>query len=274
MGWRDRGASEGAACQSSTLTRSPSSSSSHPPLTHQALIKKGSYDENDARVVFRQLVSGLLYLHRQDIMHRDLKLENLLLSKAGNITEGVTIVDFGLARLKGPFNEDDVCGTPMYVAPEVLGMPGPGGSKGIKAVTVAVDMWSAGVILFMLLAGFAPFVGDTDAALFHSIKRGKVNFNDPAFTVVTDPAKDLIKSLLAVNPDKRLTADGAMKHPWMADASLAAATKGSLAAAQQGLRKIMAKRRFKGAVGSVVAVNRMQMAMRLRAALAVEVEDD
>ena len=222
-------------------------------------------------MVFRQLVSGLLYLHRLDIMHRDLKLENLLLSKAGNITEGVTIVDFGLARIHAPFNEDDVCGTPMYVAPEVLGMPGPGGSKGVKAVTVAVDMWSAGVILFMLLAGFAPFVGDTDAALFHAIKRGKVNFSDPAFAVVTDTAKDLIKALLTVNPDKRLTADAALKHPWM-DANLAGLTKGSLSAAQQGLRKIAAKRRFKGAVGSVVAVNRMQMALRLSAAAAVEVE--
>ena len=221
--------------------------------------------------MFRQLVSGLLYLHRLDIMHRDLKLENLLLSKAGNITEGVTIVDFGLARIHAPFNEDDVCGTPMYVAPEVLGMPGPGGSKGVKAVTVAVDMWSAGVILFMLLAGFAPFVGDTDAALFHAIKRGKVNFSDPAFAVVTDTAKDLIKALLTVNPDKRLTADAALKHPWM-DANLTGLTKGSLSAAQQGLRKIAAKRRFKGAVGSVVAVNRMQMALRLSAAAAVEVE--
>lgn len=218
--------------------------------------------------MFRQLVSGLSYLHSHHIMHRDLKLENLMLSTANNLTSGVTIVDFGLARFHAPFNEDDVCGTPMYVAPEVLGMPGPGGSKGIKAVTVSVDMWAAGVILFMLLAGFAPFNGDSDAVLFHAIKKGKFSFKDACWKQVSDGAKELITDLLQVSPDKRLTAAQTLKHPWMSQGPGGAA----LVAAQEGLRKIVARRRFKGAVSSVVAVSRMQMALNIKKA-AVEADN-
>lgn len=207
-----------------------------------------------------QLISGLTYLHALDIMHRDLKLENLMLSKPGNITAGVKIVDFGLARISAPFDENDVCGTPMYVAPEVLGTPGPKGKRGAAAVTVAVDMWAAGVILYMLLAGFAPFSAEPDAALFSLIRKGGYSFGDAVWSAVSQEAKDLIQALLVVNPDARFTAGAALRHSWFG-----AAFEGPhpLSAAQAGLCKIMAKRRFKGAVGSVVAVSRMKQRLEL-----------
>ncbi len=211
----------------------------------------------------QQLLAGLSYLHTQDIVHRDLKLENLMLSKPGNITAGVKIVDFGLARIHGPFDENDICGTPMYVAPEVLGTPGPNGTKGAKAVTIAVDMWAAGVILFMLLAGYAPFNAEPDSALFSLIRKGGFNFNDPAWNDVSKDAKELIKALLVVNPSARLTASAALRHAWF---GATFSEPHPLAKAQEGLRTIMAKRRFKGAVGSVMAVSRMQRRATLAAA--------
>ena len=200
-----------------------------------------------------QLLDGLVYLHSKGIVHRDLKLENLMLSKAGNITQGLKIVDFGLARFGGPFDEDDMCGTPLYVAPEVVGAPGPNGVKGAKGVTIAVDMWAAGIILYMLLSGAAPFSHADDMQLFSLIRRGNLSFKDPCWTPVSAAGKELIKSLIVVKAAERLSAPDARKHTWFgSDVS----TK-PLEAAHIGLRKIAARRKFKGAVKGVVAARRM-----------------
>ena len=214
-----------------------------------------------------QLLDGLVYLHSKGIVHRDLKLENLMLSKAGNITEGLKIVDFGLARFGGPFDEDDMCGTPLYVAPEVVGAPGPGGVKGAKGVTVAVDMWAAGIILYMLLSGAAPFTHADDMQLFSLIRRGHLSFKDACWTPVSAAGKELIKSLIVVKAGERLTAPDARKHTWFG----ADVPNQPLEAAQSGLRKIAMRRKFKGAVKGVVAARRMAAIMNsIRAAAEAE----
>jgi len=221
----------------------------------QALTQKGPYNESDARAVFKQLLDGLVYLHGKNIVHRDLKLENLMLSRAGSLTEGLKIVDFGLARFGGPFDDDDMCGTPLYVAPESVGAAGPNGTRGAAAVTVAVDCWAAGVVLYMLLSGRAPFTHSDDAQLFRLICKGELSFRNPEWAKVSLESKALIQALVVVKPDRRMTALEARRHAWFGTDVPSEA----LVEAQDGLRKLAARRRFKGAVKAVKAVGRMKL---------------
>jgi calcium/calmodulin-dependent protein kinase I len=206
----------------------------------------------------KQLLDGLVYIHSLGIVHRDLKLENLMLSRKGSITEGLKIVDFGLARFNAPFDEDDMCGTPLYVAPEVVGALGPGGSTGAAAVTICVDTWAAGVILYMLLSGAAPFMHADDNALFSLIRKGVLDFKAPIWAPVSSSAKSLIAALVVVKPEDRLTAAAARRHAWFG----ADVPATPLAAAQDGLRKLAARRKFKGAVKHIVAAQRMHSIVR------------
>ena len=139
------------------------------------------------------------------VVHRDLKPENLLYSTDDG--EGIVkISDFGVAR----FYDDDVmttaCGSPSYVAPEILA----GGGYGLE-----VDYWSIGVIIYTMLCGFLPFIEDTNEALFEVIKAGHYEFVSPYWDNISDLAKDLIRQCLKVNPKERITAEGMLKHPWI-----------------------------------------------------------
>jgi len=123
----------------------------------------------------------------------------------------VKIADFGLSKF---FSSDNVlstmCGSPQYVAPEVLGV-----GDGLKEYSPAVDMWSVGVILFILLSGYSPFDDDNDAVLFEKIKSGNYDADDPIWDNVSDGGKDLVEKLLTVDAEKRLTAEEALNHPWV-----------------------------------------------------------
>eukprot|EP00232_Nephroselmis_pyriformis_P005275 CAMPEP_0182912870 /NCGR_PEP_ID=MMETSP0034_2-20130328/37742_1 /TAXON_ID=156128 /ORGANISM="Nephroselmis pyriformis, Strain CCMP717" /LENGTH=314 /DNA_ID=CAMNT_0025049563 /DNA_START=136 /DNA_END=1080 /DNA_ORIENTATION=- len=176
-----------------------------------ALLECGQYSEHDAKVVFRQLIEGLQYLHSFDIVHRDLKLENLLLSKKGDMTT-VKIADFGLAKRATEGQQfSTVCGSPLYVAPEVIQ------SKRKEAYSNAVDYWSAGVVLYILLAGYPPFDDDNEQLLFQKIRNGQYDFDDEGWKNVSENAKDLIRGLLEVDHNKRLTAAKILSHPWMSE---------------------------------------------------------
>lgn len=216
----------------------------------QAVSELGNYSEVDARQVFKQLMSGLDYLHERGIVHRDLKLENLLLSTPGNITEGVKIVDFGLAKKAAEGAMNTICGTPMYVAPEVVNC-----NAGFM-YHETVDLWSAGVILFILLSGYPPFHDENDAALFDKIRKGHFEFDDDVWNNVSDLAKELVRNLLVVDPKQRLSCKQTLAHAWFS----ADLQRKNLNAAQRRLKK-MVKRKFKGAVEAVIAVNRMKHAL-------------
>jgi len=178
-----------------------------------AVLEKGHYSEGDARLCFMKLLEGLAYLHTKKIAHRDLKLENLLLDRKDDIST-VKIADFGLAKRAAESTMETICGTPQYVAPEViLGIPG-------NKYTFTVDLWSAGVILFILLGGYPPFYDEHEPRLFMKIRRGQYSFDDPVWAKVSDLAKDLIRKLLTTDPDKRLSADEALKHEWFKDVSV------------------------------------------------------
>jgi len=178
-----------------------------------AVLEKGHYSEADARLCFHKLLEGLSYLHTKKIAHRDLKLENLLLDRKEDIAT-VKIADFGLAKRAAESTMETICGTPQYVAPEViLGIPG-------NKYTFTVDLWSAGVILFILLGGYPPFYDEHEPRLFMKIRRGQYSFDDPVWSKVSETAKDLIRKLLTTDPDKRLSAEEALKHEWFKDASV------------------------------------------------------
>lgn len=134
-------------------------------------------------------------------MHRDLKLENLLLAKPNDIRT-IKIADFGLAKKYGQAALSTICGTPQYVAPEVI----KGGSTPYT-YGKECDLWSCGVILFILLGGYPPFYDESEPRLFRKIRQGKPDMNDPVWNEVSSEAKDLIANLLVVDPTKRLTVE-------------------------------------------------------------------
>ena len=171
--------------------------------------KEPHYSEEDARIIFSQLIEAVHYMHDKQIVHRDLKLENMLLQKPNDINS-IKIADFGLAKKYGQAALSTICGTPQYVAPEVI----KGGSTPYT-YGKECDLWSCGVILFILLGGYPPFYDDSEPRLFRKIRQGKPDMDDPVWDEVSTEAKDLIMKLLVVDPEKRLTVEGVLDHPWM-----------------------------------------------------------
>lgn len=219
-----------------------------------AVLERGSYSEADARQCFVQLLRGIEYLHEKGVVHRDLKLENLLLAKQNDITH-IKIADFGLAK-KAAESMDTICGTPQYVAPEVIqGTPGLMYGKG-------VDLWSAGVVLFILLGGYPPFFDENEPALFNQIRKGHFNFDDPVWDTITPDAKDLISQLLTVDATKRLSATEALQHKWVVGTLHEPA---QLTRTRENMRKHL-RSRWKAAVQTIVAQNRMSNISKLVAA--------
>ncbi|KAG1660285.1 hypothetical protein FOA52_006752 [Chlamydomonas sp. UWO 241] len=194
-----------------------------------AVVQRGSYNEAEARCIFRQILLGIQYLHSRNVVHRDLKLENLLLSVEGDITR-VKIADFGLAKMTAGEAMQTVCGTPQYVAPEVI--------LGHKSTQYGpgVDMWGAGVVLFILLGGYPPFYSESEPELFNLIRKGKFAFDDPVWVGVTRRAKDLISKLLEVDPARRLSAAAALNHIWFVPDKVPANAP-PLTVAQDNLRR-------------------------------------
>jgi len=171
------------------------------------IVEKGSYTEKEASELVRKIVSAVDYLHNLGIVHRDLKPENLLLKRQDNDLE-IAIADFGLSKIVGQqMMMQTACGTPSYVAPEVLNASGYGKE---------VDMWSIGVITYILLCGFPPFYGDTVPEIFEQIMEANFDYPEEYWGTVTKEAKDFINKLLVVDADKRLQATDALRHPWLA----------------------------------------------------------
>jgi len=170
------------------------------------IVEKGSYTEVEASALVRKICSAVEYLHNIDIVHRDLKPENLLLKRADDDLE-VAIADFGLSKIVGQqMMMQTACGTPSYVAPEVLNASGYGKE---------VDMWSIGVITYILLCGFPPFYGDTVPEIFEQIMEANFDYPEEYWGGVSKEAKDFINKLLVVDSDSRMNAQDALKHTWL-----------------------------------------------------------
>lgn len=172
---------------------------------------EGHFSEKDAASLIGCILDAITYCHdEKQIVHRDLKPENFLF--ASNADDApVKIIDFGLSRHElcpGSLMKTKV-GTPYYVAPEVLK----------RKYTKSCDIWSIGVISYILLCGYPPFYGDSDTQIFDSVRSGKFDFPSPEWDTISDAAKDFICCLLKKNPLQRLTASQAMQHKWILDFS-------------------------------------------------------
>lgn len=211
------------------------------------IVAKAYYNEKEARDVCKILFEALNYCHQKGIAHRDLKPENLLLVSKSNDRE-IKIADFGFAK-KAPTSECLLtqCGTPGYVAPEILyGVP-----YGTKA-----DMWSLGVITYILLGGYPPFIEQNQRELFKKIKKGQYEFHVEYWGDVSTDAKDLISSLLTTEPRRRLSAVEALNNPWINGSSELLEGK-DLGANLAEFKKFNAKRKLKHAVLTLIATNKM-----------------
>ncbi|XP_067297448.1 serine/threonine-protein kinase DCLK2 isoform X3 [Pseudorasbora parva] len=172
-----------------------------------AITSSTKYTERDASVMVFDLAAALKYLHRMCIVHRDIKPENLLVCEYPNGTKSLKLGDFGLATVvEGPLYT--VCGTPTYVAPEIIAESG----YGLK-----VDIWAAGVITYILLCGFPPFRSENNLQddLFDQILVGRLEFPSPFWDNISDSVKELIGHMLQVNVEARYTAEDVLSHPWV-----------------------------------------------------------
>ncbi|XP_040196334.1 serine/threonine-protein kinase DCLK1 isoform X1 [Rana temporaria] len=177
-----------------------------------AITSTNKYTERDANGMLYNLMSAIKYLHSLNIVHRDIKPENLLVYEHQDGSKSLKLGDFGLATVvDGPLYT--VCGTPTYVAPEIIAETG----YGLK-----VDIWAAGVITYILLCGFPPFrgSGDDQEVLFDQILMGQVDFPSPYWDNVSDSAKGLITMMLQVEVDQRYSALQVLEHPWVNDDGL------------------------------------------------------
>uniref|UniRef100_T1IPD7 Serine/threonine-protein kinase DCLK2 n=1 Tax=Strigamia maritima TaxID=126957 RepID=T1IPD7_STRMM len=177
-----------------------------------AIAGATKYTERDASKMINNLASALAYLHSRNIVHRDIKPENLLVFDDENGCKSLKLGDFGLAVEINESHEllYTVCGTPTYVAPEILAETGYGKK---------VDMWATGVIMYILLCGFPPFVSQTNNQdeLFDQILAGRYEFTSPYWDDISNSAKELIVNLLQVDVDGRFSAVQTISHPWVAD---------------------------------------------------------
>ncbi|CAH6901579.1 Dclk2 [Phodopus roborovskii] len=174
-----------------------------------AITSSTKYTERDGSAMVYNLANALRYLHGLSIVHRDIKPENLLVCEYPDGTKSLKLGDFGLATVvEGPLYT--VCGTPTYVAPEIIAETG----YGLK-----VDVWAAGVITYILLCGFPPFRSENNLQedLFDQILAGKLEFPAPYWDNITDSAKELISQMLQVNVEARCTAGEILSHPWVSD---------------------------------------------------------
>uniref|UniRef100_A0A8C1SH49 Serine/threonine-protein kinase DCLK2 n=1 Tax=Cyprinus carpio TaxID=7962 RepID=A0A8C1SH49_CYPCA len=174
-----------------------------------AITSSNKYTERDASGMLYNLASAIKYLHSLNIVHRDIKPENLLVYEHQDGSKSLKLGDFGLATVvDGPLYT--ICGTPTYVAPEIVAETG----YGLK-----VDIWATGVITYILLCGFPPFRGSTNdqEALFDQILMGQLDFPLPYWDNVSDSAKALITCMLQVEVDQRYTALQVLDHPWVND---------------------------------------------------------
>ncbi|GKV32283.1 hypothetical protein SLEP1_g40897 [Rubroshorea leprosula] len=175
------------------------------------IVAKGHYSEREAAQLIKTIVGVVEACHSLGVMHRDLKPENFLFDSPGEDAQ-LKATDFGLSVFYKPGQFfSDVVGSPYYVAPEVL----------CKRYGPEVDIWSAGVILYILLGGVPPFWAETESGIFREILHGKLDLESDPWPNISDSAKDLMQKMLERDPRKRISAHEVLCHPWIVDDSVA-----------------------------------------------------
>ncbi|GLT48968.1 hypothetical protein SLA2020_225550 [Shorea laevis] len=175
------------------------------------IVRKGHYSEREAAKLIKTIVGVVEACHSLGVMHRDLKPENFLFDTVEE-DAALKATDFGLSVFYKPGETfSDVVGSPYYVAPEVLR----------KHYGPESDVWSAGIILYILLSGVPPFWAESEMGIFRQILQGKLDFDSQPWPAISESAKDLIRKMLDRNPKRRLTAHQVLCHPWIVDDNIA-----------------------------------------------------
>ncbi|CAJ1049678.1 serine/threonine-protein kinase 33 isoform X1 [Xyrichtys novacula] len=180
----------------------------------QLLKRKKFFTEDETRHIILSLADAVVYLHKRDIVHRDLKLGNILVKNAPDEDENgrinIKVTDFGLSVQTGGVGIENImteaCGTLIFMAPEIM--------RG-RGYTHWCDVWSIGVVMYMLLSGEPPFVSKTKTELFRKIMNKEVEFTQTIWATVSDAAKNLLTCLLKVNPAYRMSASQLLENPWI-----------------------------------------------------------
>eukprot|EP00184_Porphyridium_aerugineum_P003732 CAMPEP_0184696982 /NCGR_PEP_ID=MMETSP0313-20130426/4123_1 /TAXON_ID=2792 /ORGANISM="Porphyridium aerugineum, Strain SAG 1380-2" /LENGTH=485 /DNA_ID=CAMNT_0027155741 /DNA_START=196 /DNA_END=1653 /DNA_ORIENTATION=+ len=223
-------------------------------MLYDVIAQQGRFSESHAAVIMKDLFESLSYLHSHSIMHRDIKPENLLCTR-NRYPLNVKLADFGFAKFIDNMEEytlGSAVGTPYYVAPEVVKKEG---------YNTFCDMWSAGIIMYNLLSGKRPFEGTKRPEVLAKIKEGQFTFPNEDWDDISAEAKRLIRGLLQVDPSKRLSARGALNHPWFEiQLNMTAEQQKNLRAKVENLSTNKpSNQRFKHAVQTIIVANRFQL---------------
>lgn len=210
------------------------------------IVEKGSYTEKDASRLIKQVLEAVDYMHERGVVHRDLKPENLLYYSTDPDSK-IMISDFGLSKTEESGTMATACGTPGYVAPEVLAQQ-PYGKE--------VDCWSIGVIAYILLCGYPPFYDENDAALFQQILKAEYEFDSPYWDDISDSAKEFIRRLMCKDPKKRFTCKQAIAFPWISGNT--ALEKDIHASISAQLQKNFIKSKWKRAYNATAVIRQMR----------------
>eukprot|EP01103_Thecamoeba_quadrilineata_P008336 TRINITY_DN180_c0_g2_i2.p1 TRINITY_DN180_c0_g2~~TRINITY_DN180_c0_g2_i2.p1 ORF type:complete len:383 (+),score=107.78 TRINITY_DN180_c0_g2_i2:50-1198(+) len=226
------------------------------------IVELTSYSEQQAATLIKQVFTGIHALHEKNIVHRDLKPENLLLSSKEEDAY-IKIADFGLAKKIKSKSErmSEAVGTLMYIAPEIIKMAREkrGGNENPAGYSMKVDVWSAGVILYIMMCGMPPFYDEDDKKLFDQILSDPVEFPSPEFDIISDEAKHFIMKLLERDPEKRLSAAEALNDPWITRGESGALGEHNLPLTVAQLKKFNARRRLRAAILATKALNKLKL---------------
>ncbi|KPP66135.1 serine/threonine-protein kinase 17A-like, partial [Scleropages formosus] len=165
-----------------------------------------AFKQEDVKRLMRQILEGVSFLHKNSVVHLDLKPQNILLTSNSPLGD-IKIVDFGLSRMMSSKQElREIMGTPEYVAPEVLNY---------EPISTATDMWSIGVLAYVMLTGTSPFLGDDKQETFLNISQINISYSEQELEGLEQPAIGFMKSLLIKEPQRRATAEDCLRHPWL-----------------------------------------------------------
>ncbi|NXH36560.1 MYLK2 kinase, partial [Myiagra hebetior] len=204
--------------------------------------------EVDCMVFVRQICEGIRFMHHMCVLHLDLKPENILcVAATGHM---VKIIDFGLARRYNPNEKLKVnFGTPEFLSPEVVNY---------EQVSYSTDMWSMGVITYMLLSGLSPFLGDDDTETLNNVLAANWYFDEETFESISDEAKDFVSNLIIKDKSARMSADQCLQHPWLNNLAEKAKRCNRRLKSQVLLKKYVMRRRWKKNFIGVCAANRFR----------------
>lgn len=218
------------------------------------IVQKDRYSEREAKEAMYQIVIAIDHCHSHGIIHRDIKAENLLYS-TDDANAVLKLADFGLASI---IHDKEMlhaaCGTPGYVAPEVVAEISKKKNEDTTGYGKPVDMWSIGVVMYILLCGFPPFYDDDSTELFRLIEECNLEFPCPYFDEISNDAKKLISNLIVKDPSKRYTTKQVLEDKWFTqDVSSV-----QLTYFKENIKHFNARRRMRGAIKAVQMINKLK----------------